>query len=128
MCFEARWQHRKFRSADSWRISHQLEQRRSRSLGSATLRFERRYCILAEDGSFVPILDQLHEHQGQFRQPNDANRIATRKEIDDFPKIIVMIPCDDGNAVKSRLKNIMSTARHQAAAHEGYRRQRIERG
>ena len=110
------------------RDSHELDQRRDRSVGCAALRFERRQCVPSERRPFSAVFDQLHENQRELRHSNDADRISTGKKIDDIAKILVMVAGDDGDAVESRLKNVVTAARHEAAPDEGDGGQRIERG
>jgi outer membrane murein-binding lipoprotein Lpp len=95
--------------------------------GCAALRFERGQRVPAQRRALVFVFDQLHEDQRQLRQAHDANGIAAGKEIDDVAKIFVVVAGDDGNAIQCGLKNVVSAARHEAAADEGDRGQRIER-
>src|SRR6202035_2070121 len=58
---------------------------------------------------------------------DDAHSIAAVKKIHDVARILVVVASHDGNAVEGGLKNIVSTARHQAATDERDGGQRIER-
>src|ERR1700686_2906214 len=95
-----------------------MEERRDRPRRSAALGFERRQCVPAECSSFGVIFDQLHEDQGEFRYSDNAHSIAAGKKIHDVTKILVWVAGHDGNAIEGGLKNIVSTARHQAATDE----------
>ena len=92
------------------------------------LRFQRGQCIPAERCAFFFVLDQLHQHEREFGKPDDTNGVAAGKEIDDVAEVLVVVAGDDGNAIQSGFQDVVSAARHEAAADEGDSGHRIERG